>query len=353
MKLTPEQKWEIAAGVLMGATGSLLVLLGNPANTGICVSCFMENSVGALGLHPDERMRYMRPELLGFFLGSFIIAVGSKEFRPRAGSSGISGFGLGLMMIVGSAVFLGCPIKALLRLAAGDMTAVAGVAGLIAGVWAGLKTLATSDPGFEGTTQKSSEPVAYGIALLVTVLAALVFVPGVYLVSRGGGGSLHAPAVISLAAGIGLGVLCQRSRFCITGSIRDLLLTRRGSMGLGLAGAFLTAVVLNVFTGQFNPGYVDQPGAHLEWLWNFAGLGLVGWSAVVAGGCPFRQIIKAGEGDLDAATICAGMILGAVLVKTWGIGATSAGVPPQAKAAVLVGLAALLALSLRRKGVRG
>ena len=81
-------------------------------------------------------------------------------------------------------------------------------------------------------------------------------------------------------------------------------------------------------------------------------MGLVGLVAVLAGGCPFRQIIKAGEGDLDAVTVTAGMVIGAALVQTWGLGATAAGVPPGGKVAVLLGMAAILSLGLPRREER-
>ena len=71
---------------------------------------------------------------------------------------------------------------------------------------------------------------------------------------------------------------------------------------------------------------------------------LVGLTAVLAGGCPFRQIIKAGEGDLDAVTVALGMVIGAALVQTWDLGATTAGVPAGGRVAVLLGMAAILAL---------
>ena len=75
---------------------------------------------------------------------------------------------------------------------------------------------------------------------------------------------------------------------------------------------------------------------------------LVGLVAVLAGGCPFRQIIKAGEGDLDAATVVAGMLLGAALVQNWGLGGTAAGVPPAGRVAVLLGLAGMFGLGLSK-----
>ncbi len=128
----------IIAGALLGLGGVILVYLGNPANSGICVSCFMENIAGALQLHNDLRMSYIRPELLGFLLGSFLIALLTHRFRVRGGSTPVIRFFMGFFIIVGCAVFIGCPIKMILRLAAGDLTAVAATLGLIFGVWLGV-----------------------------------------------------------------------------------------------------------------------------------------------------------------------------------------------------------------------
>lgn len=49
----------ILAGLALGTLGVLLSVWGNPANSGICVSCFIENSAGALGLHNNTRMQYL------------------------------------------------------------------------------------------------------------------------------------------------------------------------------------------------------------------------------------------------------------------------------------------------------
>ena len=129
----------IVTGALLGLGGVLLAYLGNPVNSGICVSCFMENVAGALQLHGDLRMSYIRPELIGFLLGSFLIALKTGRFRVRGGSSPTIRFFMGFFIIVGCAVFIGCPIKMFLRLAAGDLTAVAATLGLIFGVWIGVR----------------------------------------------------------------------------------------------------------------------------------------------------------------------------------------------------------------------
>ncbi len=333
----------------MGLLGSLLAFLGNPANTGICVSCFLENAAGALGLHGNPRMQYIRPELLGFFLGSFAAAVAAREFRGRARGSAPALLGLGFLMAVGAAVFIGCPIKAMLRLAAGDLTAVAGAVGLTLGVWGGIRLLGPAEWVLGEGARTLPLAVPLGAVAGIAAVTALAFLPGGLLESRSGGGALHAPLAWSLGGGLALGVACQRSRFCITGSLRDTLLTRSAWAAAPLAAALVVAAALNGFTGQFSVGYHDQPGSHLEWVWSFVGMGLVGLAAVLAGGCPFRQIVRAGEGDLDALTVAAGMVFGAVVVQNWGLGATTAGVPAAGKVAVLLGLAAVLSLGLRRR----
>ena len=78
------------------------------------------------------------------------------------------------------------------------------------------------------------------------------------------------------------------------------------------------------------------------------GMGLVGVTAVIAGGCPFRQIVRAGEGDLDALSVTLGMVFGAAAMQLWGLGANAGGVPPGGRVAVLFGLAAVCALGGHR-----
>ncbi|MEG2199932.1 MAG: YedE-related selenium metabolism membrane protein, partial [Anaerovorax sp.] len=41
----------IITGAIIGAISLALVYLGNPANMGFCIACFLRDTAGGLGLH--------------------------------------------------------------------------------------------------------------------------------------------------------------------------------------------------------------------------------------------------------------------------------------------------------------
>ena len=88
------------SGAIISIVAVCLVLLGNPANMGFCIACFIRDTAGGLGLHRAEAVQYVRPEIIGLVLGSFLMALGRKEFRPKGGSSPITRFVLGFFVMV-------------------------------------------------------------------------------------------------------------------------------------------------------------------------------------------------------------------------------------------------------------
>ena len=111
MNLFDSKKKLGIAGVIMGLVAATLAYFGNPANMAICIACFVRDTAGALGLHSAEPVQYARPEIIGIVLGAFIISIATKEYRATAGSSTIVRFVLGMILVIGALVFLGCPLR--------------------------------------------------------------------------------------------------------------------------------------------------------------------------------------------------------------------------------------------------
>ena len=65
----------LIAGLGTGIFGAALVLFGNPKNMGFCIACFIRDTAGALGLHRAEAVQYIRAEMIGLVLRSFIVAM--------------------------------------------------------------------------------------------------------------------------------------------------------------------------------------------------------------------------------------------------------------------------------------
>ena len=82
-----ENLFVILTGVVIGIAALVLTALGNPANMGFCIACFERDIAGAVGLHCVAKVQYVRPEIIGLVLGSFLMALASKEWKARAGSS--------------------------------------------------------------------------------------------------------------------------------------------------------------------------------------------------------------------------------------------------------------------------
>ncbi len=347
MKFLSSRTGIAAVGLFIGATAAILQKLGNPPNMGICVACMERDIAGALGLHRAGVVQYIRPEIIGLILGSFVAALLFREFKARTGSAPVIRFVLGFFAMVGALVFLGCPWRALLRLAGGDGNAVVGLAGLAAGIWMGVLFLKA---GFSlGRTRKTFTGAGLVIQLFaVGLLLLLLFRPelpsGAPFFSDKGPGSKHAPVLISLVAAMMIGFLAQRTRFCTMGAIRDLILMRDFHLFSGVAGLVAGASVTNLILNQFNPGFVSQPVAHADHLWNFGSMVLAGLAFALAGGCPGRQLFLSGEGDGDAAVFVLGMLAGAAFAHNFSTASSPAGTGVWGPASVVAGLVVCIAI---------
>lgn len=334
----------IIAGLVFGALAAYLVKWGNPSNMGFCTACFLRDIAGSLGLQTTGP-QYIRPEILGLVLGAFVAAFVSREFRSRGGSSPLLRFLLGAFMMIGALIFLGCTVRAPLRLAGGDLNAITGIAGIIVGIIMGIAFLRS---GFSLGRAAKMHTVAGWVmpVVMIGILLLAIFVPVFVFRSTSGPGSLHPALWISIIVGLVIGVLAQRTRMCFAGGWRDLIMVRDTYLFSGIAAFFIAALITNYALGYVHWGFEGQPIAHFNHMWNFFSMVLVGLAATLLGGCPLRQTILSGEGDTDAGMTVLGMLVGAAFAHNFLTSASANGIGANSEAAVIIGLVFCLGVGL-------
>lgn len=333
----------VIAGAVVGLAALVLTHLGNPANMGFCIACFLRDITGAVGMHSAAKVQYVRPEIIGLVLGAFVMSVATKEFRAKAGSSPATRFVLGAFVMIGALAFLGCPLRMVLRIGGGDLNAVVGLVGFTLGIFIGIQFLK------RGFSLKRAYPVGKGeggvLPIVMTGLLILVIaVPSLFKFSEEGPGSKHAPMLAALLIAVVVGALAQRARLCMVGGIRDVVLFREPKLLMGFGAILVSALVYNLIlngvgdTVFFHLGFADQPVAHTDGLWNCLGMVLVGFGCVLLGGCPLRQLVLSGEGNSDSAVTVLGLIVGAAFAHNFGLASSAAGPTGAGKLAVVIGL---------------
>lgn len=335
----------MTAGVIIGIIAVALVYFGNPANMGFCIACFLRDTSGALGFHSAAAVQYIRPEIIGLVLGACILALINKEFKPRGGSAPVTRFILGVFVMIGCLMFLGCPFRMILRLAGGDLNAIFGFVGFAAGILAGvffLKKGYTLKRSYKMQTIEGGLFPVVQIVFLILLVAAPAFIH--FTAADGGPGGKHAAIYIALAAGLIVGALAQKTRLCMVGGIRDVVLFGEWKLLLGFVAILVSALIGNLILGAvtgtpyFTVGFAGQAVAHTDGLWNALGMALAGFGCVLLGGCPLRQLVLAGEGNTDSAITVFGLMVGAAIAHNFGLASSAEGPTANGKLAVVIGI---------------
>ena len=126
-------------------------------------------------------------------------------------------------------------------------------------------------------------------------------------------------AVVTLAVGLVVGYVGQRSRLCFIGGIRDFVLIRDTSLLKGVIAFAATAWVLfpiaRVIGGEPSPGVtsIDVVGVGLTAV----GAAGVGFVSTLANGCPLRQHVLAAQGVVSSMWYVVGFFVGAVVFDLW------------------------------------
>lgn len=368
----------IITGFVIGAAAVVLTKLGNPANMGFCIACFLRDISGSVKLHNAAVVQYFRPEILGIVLGAMVMALASGEWKAKAGSSPATRFVLGFLVMIGALVFLGCPLRMVIRMGGGDLNAFVGLAGFAVGILIGIGFLKAGYSLARNYEVGKGEGFVLPIILLVffaLFLAVGYFTPaylanakavadgvegakaGLFPISLSGPGSMHASFVVAFVVALVVGALAQRSRMCMVGGIRDVVMFKDFNLIFGFVAVFIAVLVGNIILGKFK-GFstVLQPISHSSEIWNFLGMVIVGWGSCLLGGCPLRQLILAGEGNADSAVTVLGMIVGAGFAHNFALAGSAdskvddvikvGGISANGQKVVIIALIILLAISV-------
>lgn len=329
--------YKIIIAFFIGIFLSILIFLGNPGNMGICSICFVRDIAGALGLHSFQLAQYIRPEIIGVILGSAVLAILRKKFVGLSGSISIYKFIFGFWMSVGALVFLGCPFRLLQRLGGGDGTAIFGAIGFTLGV--GLGMIFEKYGYLIPESLPSGKHIAIqGIIFAIILLLLLTLLPTGLHISTTGIGSTHAPTYISLIIGTVVGGLLQLTGFCTVSMVRGIFVAKKRTFLYMSLSLIIGYAVTSLITGKFNIGFLKQPAAHNDYLWNIISMILVGLAGVLVKGCPMRQIVMTGEGNSDALSAVLGMVVGTAISHNFLLVSTPTGASPAGKIMVIVGL---------------
>ncbi len=319
-------------GILLGTLGICLMLFRAPWGASGAYLNWGQSVFNWLGIF--ETPNLISPvkhfySLLAIMtvMGSLAAALMSREFGIRVPSIGelIKGFIGGTLMAIGATVGIGCTIGGFFSgWAALSGGAIIFAVGLIIGTYIALKYLiwemeklpnissGKTHSFLMGTTKKHAkwQPLA---GIIVIVLAFII------------SASYKIPMLgWVVIIGLFLGLICQRSRFCIVASLRDPFMTGESKLPVGLMAGLLVGIFGFTIIKHMGIGAVNPEDARLLeltavysnfWLRALIGGLIFGLGMTVAGGCAVGTLWRMGEGQVKLWFAFLGFALFAPLSK--------------------------------------
>ena len=259
----------------------------------------------------------------GVLGGAFAAALMSRQFRiqrapPFELFKGLIG---GTLMGIGAAMAFGCNIGGFFSaISALSMSGLAMMAGLIIGVYLGLRLLileinyldfapagaATTSSSGKASGWNKNQPIFGLLALVAFVGLALVY-DGFDYSTRGG----------FLVFGLVLGIIMQRTRFCFVRAFREPFMTGDGEMTKAVILAVIVSVIGFSILKWTDLREWDTAVSSGFWFGSLVGGIVFGVGMSLSGGCATGCLWRAGEGQIKLWVAIAAFAMSGALFRNW------------------------------------
>ncbi len=320
------KSWNMWAGAMLLSVLSIcLFIIANPWGSSGGLLNWGQNGFDFLGLSFPESTKDGSPTnildhrfgllSLTMLLGAMASAMLAREFAVRIAPAGelVKGFTGGILMGVGAVIGMGCTIggfySAWPALSGGGIIFVLGLAG---GVFAAVKyILWEMEAHPEWSSGKSytycaandgeSRQPLYGL---------LVLLVGLGLVWRYDGSIATEQKLLGFAViGLLIGLILQRSRFCVVRALREPFLSGDSKPAQALMGGLLVGLAGFVVIKYYGVGSETAAVASNFWFPALLGGLIFGFGMTIAGGCTVGATWRAGEGHVKLWLALLGLII--------------------------------------------
>ena len=309
--------WPVwVGGILLGLLNILLFAIKSPWGASGGLTNLGDNLFSLFGMFSEKVVTPVSQNNYGMLvvlivLGSFAGALFSKEFALRVPPRGemIKGLLGGALMAVGATVGIGCSIGSFFS----GVPALSGGAliftfAMFAGVIISLKYLIWEMERFpKWSTGKSYTFLAAAPEKgRWQIIAGVIVLIGVIVLAYSYVDSSPVMSWFIIIASL-MGLISQRSRFCIVKSFRDPFMSGESHGTVGVIAGLLVSLVGFTVIKYFTIGdisEVSQRARELTWVFpNFWGKALIGGfifglGMTIAGGCAVGTLWRVGEGQI-------------------------------------------------------
>ncbi len=326
--------WPVwVGGVVLGLLNILLFAVKSPWGASGGINNWGENVYKIIGIQAFQGAAPTGTNIYAMLclilvVGAFVGALFSKEFALRIPPKGelLKGFLGGAIMAIGATLGLGCTIGSFFSgVPALSGGAIVFTIGLFAGVIVALKYLMWEMEKFPKMSSGKSYTflaVSENNGKWQVWLGWIVSVAVLILAYRvAGTNGVLAWFIIS---GLLMGLICQRSRFCIVKAFRDPFMTGESDGSVGVIAGLLITLIGFTAIKYFGIGAGETLRAREMtwvyeqfWLRGILGGFIFGIGMTIAGGCAVGTLWRVGEGQVKLWMSAIGFLLLSPISKNY------------------------------------